>query len=484
MKYLTRVNSAARSTFLSVTLIATFAFSLSSWANEKTIISNVNIIDLRTGDIHQHKDVIIDQDRIAKIRSHANPNRKKDQNKNKNSTVINAKGKYLIPGLMDMHIHYYAEDNMALNLANGVTLIRSMWGDEDVRKKIANLKETPESGPTLYSTSELIDGDPPIWKPSIVAADAKQAREVVIAQKDLGFDSLKVYSRLSPQAFTAISKTAKEHQMTIVGHIPVEVGTESAVKQGMDDIHHITDILVYLQSDDSPFGKMSRTQLAAEYDKDRRKFSIELAKFVDKNKIERYAAFLKENGVWSTVTLLVNKNINLTPRARQALFEDERLKYVNQEVRDFWDPKNDFRLKNTSAEQFEALSDNFPIWLEVTRALDKAGAKILLGTDTPNPFIYPGFSVHEELALMVEAGLSPLSALQTATINPAEFLKRDDLGEVKVGAIADLVLLDNNPLTDIRNTRRIAGVINKGKWFSPAQLTQMLEEVEQNNRAQ
>jgi imidazolonepropionase-like amidohydrolase len=184
----------------------------------------------------------------------------------------------------------------------------------------------------------------------------------------------------------------------------------------------------------------------------------------------------RRNGTWQTPTLKIwSVRASLDdPR----LYQDPALGYVSRSMRAGWDPKADYRLRDMTPADIALAKRILDRCFKIVHGMQLAGVGILAGSDTPFPFCVPGFSLHDELELLVEAGLSPLEALQSATIRPAEFLGRDDsLGTVERGKIADLVLLDGNPLEDIRNTRKIAAVVVNGAYLPRGILDRMLAEV-------
>jgi hypothetical protein len=188
-------------------------------------------------------------------------------------------------------------------------------------------------------------------------------------------------------------------------------------------------------------------------------------------------ARLKRNHTWQCPTLTVLRS---TAFINDANFRnDPRLKYMTSQMRTGWDPINDFRLKERTSEDYDLARQVYAKQLELVRLMNRAGVEFLAGTDTPNPYCFPGFSLHDELALLVQSGLTPMEALKAATINPARFLGMDQtLGTVEPGKIADLVLLDADPLQDITNTQKIRTVVMNGRAFDRKALNELLSEIE------
>ncbi len=192
---------------------------------------------------------------------------------------------------------------------------------------------------------------------------------------------------------------------------------------------------------------------------------------------EALFAEFKTNHTWQCPTLTVLHNITFIDDP--SLARDSRLKYMSRDIRSSWDPARDFRFQNRTSEDIALGKKVYQKELELVGAMQRAGVDILAGTDTGNPYCLPGFGLHDELGLLVQAGLTPMQALQAATLNPARFMGREkDLGTIEPGKLADLVLLDANPLADIANTRKIDAVVYGGRLYSRAALDGMLARVE------
>ncbi len=381
---------------------------------------------------------------------------------------IDGRGKYLMPGLADMHVHLYfmAEGDLRVFLANGVTFVRGMWGsprDVQWRERIARGELL---GPTLVTAGPLIDGSPPIWNDSLVAETFADGERIVLEQKKAGYDFIKVYNRLTPEAYAGLTSTAKREGLPFAGHVPFSVGLEGVFAAGQRSIEHLTGYLESLQAENSEVrGKWDWTSRLRQID------------YVDEAKLPSVIEATKQSGIWNCPTLILTQRYVSSEEA-QVLARQPEMRFVAPWVREMWDPSKDFRLKDLKAEDFARLRRRDALLLKVTRALHDAGARLLLGTDTGNPYVIPGFSVHEELALWVQAGLTPYEALRAATNDAAEFTGRlEEFGTVEPGKRADLLLLDANPLEDVANTRRRSGVMVRGRWLPEAELQAMLEEV-------
>jgi hypothetical protein len=208
------------------------------------------------------------------------------------------------------------------------------------------------------------------------------------------------------------------------------------------------------------------------------KGEISATDIFSEEKLASLTSLAADTGIWSVPTLVVLRNLFLTRAEVDEQFARPEVRYLPKPLLDFWNPENDFRRQNFSEDDFTAMQTYFEGELQRVNALNAAGARLLTGTDVSNPFVFPGFSLHEELALLVRAGLTPYEALQCSTSNVAEFLGESDRsGKVVVGMQADLVVLEANPLQDIANTTSIFGVVTQHRWFSVTDLDHLLMDV-------
>jgi imidazolonepropionase-like amidohydrolase len=400
---------------------------------ESLVLTHVTVIDVAGGVTKPDMTVVITGDRISEVAEAgkvvAPPG----------ATIVDAAGKFLIPGLWDMHVHWYNRDTLTLFTANGVTGIREMFGNPDLLRWRQDIAKGSLPGPRMIVASPIIDGPQPVWPTSIVAPNADEGRKAVIKVKKDGADFVKVYSRLPRDAYFAIADEARRQGLPFAGHVPSSVSAAEASDAGQKSIEHLTGIMIALS---------------------------------DKKADELFARFVK-NETWQCPTLTV-----LRGRAYlgdENFRRDQRLKFIPPQMKERWSQ----RIANRNDENYPNAKKVFQKELEIVGAMRKAGVQLLAGTDTGNPFCFPGFSLHEELALLVIAGLTPVEALRSATLNPAKFLGLDKtLGTIEQGKVADLVLLDANPLEDVRNTQRINAVISNGRLFDRKALNKMLAQAE------
>ena len=371
--------------------------------------------------------------------------------------------RYLMPGLADMHVHAWSPDDLVLFVANGVTTIRNMFGSTthvEWRRKIA---AGENFGPAIYTAGPIIDGDPPVWPGSAVLVDAAKAESVVLEQKEAGYDFLKVYARLPLPAYDAICAAARKHGMRVMGHVPGAVGLAHVLESKQDSVEHLDGLVELAQKDGSPYkGKVDfRTQAKA-------------WKHVDDAKLAEAAKSAAANGVWSCPTLVVYQKWVPKDEA-QALFERPEMRYVPASERMFWQPGSNY-LSRLPSDVIEAVQASDIDRKRAVGILHKGGARILLGTDMGNPFVIAGYAAHEELQNLVASGLSSFEALRAGTSGAAEFMRAgEEWGTVAKGRRADLLLLEANPLEDVRNAARRVGVMIRGAWCTKAELHARLE---------
>ncbi|WP_299465605.1 amidohydrolase family protein [uncultured Microscilla sp.] len=424
---------------------------------QTTVLQNVQIVDVQSGKVKPHQTVIIEKDRIKKIGKNLNIPRK--------AQVINAQGKYLIPGLWDMHVHLsmVGETSFPLFIANGVTGVRDMGGDyaklkrwrieEKTGKRLMPVFKTPGAileNALWYNAVKGIFGEEELKKERIVVHNPKHAHQIIDSIKSIGVDFVKMRNVIDRKTFFAIADACKKQGLKLVGHLPDrQVSIEEAVKTGFVGLEHA--------------------------------FFFSLMK---KTKEERQKVYttMKQCQVYYTPTLMADENAHLTPVAKtNAIVYDEankvdpRRQYIHPEMIEFW--------KLNQEMWKESPPSPWHKWLEKFHAYSKemhqSGVKILAGVDLPVPPMLPGWSLHQELELLVKKmGLSPLEALRAATLNAAEFMEiTQDYGAVVEGKKADLVLLSANPLENISNTQKVTLVIKNGKVYDETAREQMLTEV-------
>lgn len=376
---------------------------------------------------------------------------------------IDGRGKWLIPGLADMHVHTYDPSALALFVSMGVTTVRMMWGVPQVvgiRRAIE--RGEPMTAPTIFTAGSILDGKPPLWPGSTGLETVAEATAAVETQHREGYDFVKPYAKLSPDVYAAIVKEAAARKMPVMGHVPFAVGVRSALNAGQKTIEHLDGYAQAVLRDDSPLQKETEF-----------KNRLPMLLSADPAKIRDIVALTKKAGTWNCPTLVVMENIGKLDHPDTTRPE---LRFVPKSSVASWDPANDFRFKDWTAADFQGARDTNVARHALVKQLSDAGAGILAGTDVGNPWLVPGFSLHDELALLVEAKLTPHEALRAATRSAAE-LFNSNFGTIEQHKRADLVLLDADPLADIKNTRKIAGVMLRGRWMPASELTTIREQI-------
>lgn len=448
-------------------------------------ITNVNIVNVETGTIEPGMDVIILRDKILEVR-------KTNSEEIKAPLQVDGTGKYLIPGLWDMHAHpddpemwrmKPTEDGrdllLPLFVLHGVTGIRDMAGSLDVvkawREKMAN---GTLLGPTIFAAGPLIDGPNPMWDGSIGIPKVKDVPTIVEKLREDGVDFLKVYSLLPDTIYYALSEYARSIDFPFCGHVPQTVSNLDASRTGMKSLEHLLNIPLECSAEEQNIKNRTVDYGGIE---DR------LQQYIFRNKLmiesydpqkakKLYAEFVK-NDTWHTPTISMwykNAYFESEEKEDQAYF-----KYLPRYMRKYWTPQFNDHLKYRQEAFLKAQQLLVDHYMRIIGDMHKAGVKLLAGTDIgANPLCWPGIGVHTELKMFEEAGLSPYEALKTATINPVRYLGiEEEYGTIEKGKFADMILLSANPLESISNTQLIEGVIKSGSYYSKKRINEFLEEI-------
>ncbi len=318
-----------------------------------------------------------------------------------------------------------------------------------------------------------------------MAANAEEAKAAVDRLHAAGADFIKVYTKLPRDAYFAALDEAKKVGTYCAGHVPDAVTVTEASDHGQRSIEHLTGVSMDCSSEAD---KLHAERAAAAADttagalfKTWRAQTPRILATQDPKRAAALYATLKRNQTWMVPTFTVLRS---TALMNDSLFAaDPRVKYMPARIADGWDWKKDFRFRSRTAEDWENGRKGFALSVQIVGAMNAAGVPILAGTDMLNPFTFPGFSLHDELALLNEAGLSPAEALRAATLNPAIFMNAtDSLGTVEKGKRADLVLLDDNPLDDISHVRKVNAVVLNGRLYDRAALDALIAEEQKQAR--
>jgi Amidohydrolase family len=411
-------------------------FATASIAQETPAVSitGVNVVDIAIGRVLANRTVTIKGDAIVSVAADAPP---------RGSRIVNGSGKFLIPGLWDMHAHLEAAGPSALDLyvANGVTGIRDMGSAADFILPMRDRVRRGElSGPQIVAAGPILDNAPPDWPFRQRVTNATEARAAVRDLKKRGVDFIKVHTNTPRDAFFAIADETPKAGLPFAGHVPRAVTVAEAVASGMRSIEHFGEFRLFRECGTRP----------APYDAASCRALFEQ---------------LAAKGVWQTPTadfVRVLPDVFSGKPLPHAEYASDSLLDLTRKNRDA------SKLDDAALATFRAMGRTS---VTVIRDMLARGVPLLAGCDGT----VPGFCLHDELQALNEAGLSPFQALQTATINPARFLGREKTeGTIDAGKRADLVLLDADPLTDIRNTRRIAAVVVPGRVLLKADLDRLL----------
>ncbi len=384
---------------------------------------------------------------------------------------VDAAGRYLLPGLADMHVHLEHFDDSAylqLFLVYGVTFVLSMDG----RPHILEGKRAAAGGglasPLIHTAGPVLDGDPPARSDNQTVGDADAARRAVAEQADAGYDFIKIYTNLSPDAYGAIVETARARGLPVAGHVPRAVGFGRLLADSVASIEHLGDFAEALQVEGS--------ELPAQAQALKRRLAVQ----VDSTRRAALASELARSGTWVVPTMVQSDRAVAHPATLERWLADSTVAAVDQGMVEHYWRRSVLRAGEGFDERAWSLVERGRAnRLSVAGAFPRTGVRMLVGTDTPQPFVVPGASVHEELANFVAAGLSPEQALAAATREAARFVGQESLwGTVEPGKRADLLLLEANPLADITATRRIVGLVAQGRWLPAEQLRDMRAAVE------
>jgi imidazolonepropionase-like amidohydrolase len=457
-------------------------------------ITHVTIIDTRGGPSSPDRTVVVSGDRITSVDDSG------ASTPPKAARLIDGRGKYLIPGLWDMHVHMFLQGadvgdvppnirrHFSLFLANGVTGVRDLGAmpkffDAYIQgKRAGQLPAGVSVAPRIWAAGEIIDGTPPYVSGMMLSVkNGAEARQAVDQNKERGSDFIKVYSYLSREEYFAIADEAKKQGLTFVGHVPYTVSAAEASDAGQKSLEHADGVLLASSREENQIRKTVLDGVPQSHTSELKAFELYFVdehylpiKSYDAQKAAALFERFKRNGTWVCPTLIVTRQVTLANEEQYTGALTER--YEPAATRDAW--RKFMKEIDFPPEERAKLKEVYEKLVAVVRDMQRAGVGILAGTDEPVAYVLPGFSLHEELEIFVSAGLTPLEALQTATLNPARFLGREqDLGTVEKGKLADLVLLSADPLLDIHNTSKIEGVFANGQYLSKAALAQLMRGV-------
>jgi len=445
---------------LFIVMAGVLLFSCSSPSHD-LLIANVNVIDVVSGEVLPNRTVGINGEEITAIYTKAI--------KPKESTeVVDGTGKYLIPGLWDMHVHnnWNYEDTNELLLANGVTGAREMWGDMAFRQKMDEDRASGKPIIDIYSAGVLTDGAPRIWPGSAEVTTPEESEALVRCQVAQGADFIKVFSNLDSACFFTIAKVATQLDVPFSGHVPRMVPIADALDAGMLTSEHLLGLT------DLGYSEQAMKYRDSLYDAGNQAEAIRWGfESFDLEVLNEKLQSLDLSAHWFSPTMVTNRGVRFM---QDSVFTaDPRVSYLPDYMTADWKPIGTMG----SQRRMQSLAEMKQLYereVRILKSLIENNAQIIAGTDYPNPWAFPGFSMHDELEIYVQAGMTPLQALQTATLNPAKVMKNNRIGSIHEGKVASLVLLNSNPLEDINAIREIETVVLRGKVFDRSALDEML----------
>ena len=446
--------------FLSLYIVI-FCFTLQqSLAQGPFFITNVNIPSLTGGNMLINRTVEINDGKIISIST---------GNTSTKGTIIDGAGKYLIPGLSEMHAHIptpnegddsNVRETLFLYLANGITTIRGMLGHPYHLELKEQVNANAFPSPRIYTSSPSLNGN--------TIPSEEDARSKVIQYKNEGYDFLKIHPGIRKEVFDEMVRTANEVGIDFSGHIPADVGIEHAIASGYATIDHLDGYVEGLAPPDKR--------------EDGGFFGVLLAPDCDAGKISGLVRATKEAeiAVVPTQTLMTRW---LSPKAPELMVQEPEMVYIPAALRFSWRQSKQQMLDRLNYS--DTIYDQFlNLRMQLLRQFRDAGVPILLGSDAPQVFNVPGFSIHHEMQSMIDAGLSTTEVLASGTIQVARFFKAADRGLVAEGQVADLVLLSDNPVENISHAAQIEAVIYRGNLLSKDQIEKQLNEIAQRHKTE
>ncbi len=441
---------------LTATLLASCNQAQEKVSPTATLMSNANIVDVRSGEILKSRQVVIDSGKIRSISESI-------ENIEGYSNTIDATGKYLMPGLAEMHAHIpppstdalRIEETLFLYLSNGITTIRGMLGDPmhlELREKAKNGQLL---SPRIFSSSPSLNGNS--------VKTIEEAAEKVTAYQKAGYDFLKIHPGIQKEVFDEVVRTANEVGIPFAGHVPVDVGIRHALESKYASIDHVDGFLEGLVPESE---NVDPTKNGF--------FGYAFTPLADTSKIDELVQMAKENEVWIVSTQSLFERW-FAPISADELLAQPEMKYMQASTLKNWkerkeastDPETGFN--EAQWQKFDSIRK------QLINALSKNGHGMLLGSDAPQLFNVPGFSIHHEVNGMLGTEMTLLEIIQSGTINPAKYFGMEDtFGEIKEGLDADMVLLESNPLENLNALKEISGVMLQGRWLPKEEIEEKL----------
>lgn len=440
------------------------------------VIKNGNVVDLATGAIAT-KDMLIRDGKVIKITA---PN---SQHNGSATSTIDATDKYILPGFWDNHVHFRGGDSLVLAnkkflslfIANGITTVRDAGGDLTPnvlqwRESIADGKLT---GPTIYTSGPKIDGPNGTWAGSLAVRNKNDITAALDSLESIPVDFVKLYdSRISGEDFLNTLRETEKRNLITSGHMPFTVMLDETIAAGIDAVEHLYYVMKGCSEDEKTITQSLIQKEIGFWDA----MPLLMRSYNDSVAQTTFTR-LKQNNVFVVPTLQIGETLSYLDETDHST--DAYLKYINDGIITTYEGRIQRALK-ASPEQRIARKELQAFFGKLTKSLHDAGVQLLAGSDSGafNSYTYPGISLHQELEQLVASGITPLEALKTSAYNGAKFLKKDaDYGTLQAGKVADLVILDQNPLIAITNTRKIAYVIKNNVVHNKKDLQKLLDAI-------
>ena len=435
------------------------AQSLVDTQKQEIVFRGVNVIPMDSERVLENQDVVVRDGKITSLGA---------TSKVKFSTgalIVNAKGKYLIPGLAEMHAHVPPVDDLQpmkeiliLFAANGVTTIRGMLGHPRHIELRTKIQSGEIFGPHFYTSGPSFNG--------ISVKTPEGGEKMVRDQKAMGYDFLKLHPGLTRDNFNAIVKTAKEVGIPFAGHVSSGVGVWRAIDAGYASIDHMDGFIEGMVPG-----------IEAMTDQEIGFFGMFAAKKMDETQIPKLMMGLRDHHIWVVPTQCLAERWIAADKTAEQLRSAPEMIYMDTKTLDSWTENKKRQMSNPLYNEVE-VNKYVKLRRKLIYECNKNGVGLLLGSDAPQVFNVPGFSIHHELQYLVDSGLTPYEALRTGTVNVASFYNRSgDSGTIKIGNVSDLVLLNGNPLNDIRQTTKIEGVMLGSKWMAKDYIVSELKKL-------
>jgi len=422
------------------------------------IIADVTVVDVEKGIAIPGQTVLVAGDRIEKIGAPG------EIGLPEGARIIDGHGLYLMPGLVDAHVHYLDAPVFGrLMIANGVLLVRDMGMPTDYILKLRDeLNRGEMLGPEMVATGAILDGDPPLIPSiSLGVRTPEEGRAAVREQAEAGVDMIKVYSSLDQDVFLAIVDEAQKYGLKVVGHVPDSIYIEDAAAAGLRSSEHFFGFEKVIAKLLGQPVHLNYAGMGAEAS------YLQRLGEVDPAELEQVYQRIGASGMTVCPTVITFKVGTEISAFQAGNFPGKE--YISPNVLEIW--------KSQWSQQNDLPDYIWQNWAQMVSGLNQAGVPLMVGTDLMVPGILPGYSVHEEMAIWQEAGIPPADVLRSATLVPAQFMGLGDrLGSLGEGKTASMVLVRANPLEDIRNAEQIEGVFLRGQYFSRQDLDRLLEE--------